>query len=87
MTSPDKGRPKPSDSFFVQNHYIDHKSFGSIEPGTGVTVGDPGFKDPAFFDFRPGPGSVLRGRLAKPFTPGDAVGTERPQPAAIGAFE
>ena len=71
------------DSWFHDNHFY---LAGSLTPGTGVTTGPAGFMNEGAADFRPGPGSPLKNRLA-PLTPVDAHNALRTDPTSVGAFQ
>ncbi|RMH27982.1 MAG: hypothetical protein D6693_04430 [Planctomycetota bacterium] len=80
---------------YRDSHTIDGTNdLGSIKQGTH-TLGNPRFVngslgafDPARLDYRPAPGSPLRGRVARDDdAPGDLRGARRRDKASIGAIE
>jgi len=77
--------PSLSDlSWATNNHYI--APSGST-PGSLLTTGNAGFMDEPNDDYRPGPGSVLLGRVPNPLVPGDLFGQPVLPPGSIGTLQ
>ncbi len=76
----------PASSDVRHVHYTNPDYYLGTFPGTDVTFGDPGFKDPENGDYTPRPSSPLLGRVRSLLVPVDAAGRVRRVPDAVGAF-
>lgn len=64
------------------NHFVKGGGLGAK-----FTLGDPQWTDEQRSDYRPAPGSPLRGRVRSPLVPQDALGTTMSVPASVGAIQ